>query len=77
MRTEFRPARLVLGLSFLLAAALYLTGLAGGADIPWWTALPLAAGALVLAAFAGLLGYGVRSARRRRADPADDPPPAG
>ncbi|MFJ4696770.1 MULTISPECIES: hypothetical protein [unclassified Streptomyces] len=76
MRTEFRPARLVLGLAFLLAAGLYLAGLAGADDIPWWTVLPLAAGALVLASVAGLLGYGVRRARRRRADPADDPPPA-
>nr|WP_239096439.1 hypothetical protein [Streptomyces sp. SID11385] len=61
----------------MLAAALYLSDLAGNDGIPWWTVLPLAGGALVLAAVAGLLGYGVRRARRRRADPADDPPPAG
>ncbi|MFJ4435438.1 hypothetical protein [Streptomyces sp. NPDC088923] len=77
MRTDFRPARLVLGLAFLLAAGLYLADLAGNNDIPWWTVLPLAGGALILATVAGLLGYGVRRARSRRADPADDPPPAG
>ncbi|WP_435246281.1 hypothetical protein [Streptomyces sp. NRRL F-5630] len=77
MRTEFRPGRLVLGLGFLLAAALYLADLVDSDGLPWWTVLPLAGGALVLAGMAGLLGYGVRRARRRRADPVDDPPPAG
>jgi hypothetical protein len=75
VRLDFRPGRLVLGLVFLLAAALYLADLAGGDSIPWWTVLPLAAGALLLAGAAGLLAYGVRRSRRRRADPADDPPP--
>ncbi|EDY46488.1 hypothetical protein [Streptomyces sp. SPB074] len=77
MRTEFRPARLVLGLAFLLSAGLYLAGLAGGDGVPWWTALPVAGGALLLAAVVGLIGYRVRRARRRRAAPAEDPPPAG
>ncbi|MFF8288284.1 hypothetical protein ACF068_03485 [Streptomyces sp. NPDC016309] len=70
-RHGFRPGRLVLGLTALGIAALYGGDVAGAWDTPWFAALPLLAGGLVLAGVAGWVGYRARRRRAARAASSD------
>ncbi|MEU6816510.1 hypothetical protein [Streptomyces sp. NPDC046860] len=64
LRHEFQPGRLVGGISLTAAGGLYLGDLRGLWDIPWFTAIPLAVGGLILA---GVTTAVTRAARRRNA----------
>ncbi|MET9734710.1 hypothetical protein ABZZ79_29955 [Streptomyces sp. NPDC006458] len=67
LRHEFRPGKLVAGLSVAAAGVLY-AGDAGGAwKTPWFVVIPIIVGGLCLAGVAGLVGRGMR--RRRGGDP--------
>ncbi|MEU7566006.1 hypothetical protein AB0A99_08320 [Streptomyces fradiae] len=61
---EFRPGRLVAGVTGLAVAAVYLGDAAGSWDAPWYAVVPLLSCGLSLAALAGWVGH---RARRRRA----------
>ncbi|WP_018543980.1 hypothetical protein [Streptomyces sp. LaPpAH-108] len=65
---EFQPGRLITGLAFAATAALYLGNAQHLWHIPWFTALPITAGALFLA---GVTGAATRAIRGRRRVPED------
>lgn len=65
-RHEFRPGRLIAGLSVLTAALLYGGDAAGAWHTPWFTAFPVVFGGLFLAGAVAALHYGVRRRRSRR-----------
>ncbi|MET8812604.1 hypothetical protein ABZW47_11405 [Streptomyces sp. NPDC004549] len=67
-RRDFHPGRLLAGLAFTTVAALYLGNAQHLWHIPWYTALPLTAGALFLA---GLTDAVARAIRGRRRAPED------
>ncbi|MET9957507.1 hypothetical protein ABZ128_00160 [Streptomyces sp. NPDC006326] len=71
-RHEFQPGRLLAGLVLLAAAVLYLLDATGGADLPWFLVLPMAAGGLALAALVGMVTYAVRRDRRDRISESSD-----
>ncbi|MFD8910135.1 MULTISPECIES: hypothetical protein [unclassified Streptomyces] len=62
-RREFQPGRLLAGLAFATVAALYIGDAQNLWHIPWFTALPITAGALFLA---GVTGAVARAIRRQR-----------
>jgi hypothetical protein len=63
LRHEFRPGRLVAGLS-LTAAGVAYAGDAGGLwDMPWFALIPMVVGGLCLAAAVGMIGHGAHSCR--------------
>ncbi|NSC23442.1 hypothetical protein FM076_20715 [Streptomyces albus subsp. chlorinus] len=66
MRHRFEPSRLLLGLSMITMAVLYLLDAAGELEIPFWVlpaVLPLA---LVLAGLTALLTFLIRRSVARR-----------
>ncbi|MFE7599642.1 hypothetical protein [Streptomyces sp. NPDC057494] len=67
---EFRPGRLLVGLTALTLAAVYAGDAAGAWTTPWYTAIPLLCGGLVTAALATWVAYRIRrrSARTRSSD---------
>ncbi|GAA0605780.1 hypothetical protein [Streptomyces crystallinus] len=63
-RHEFRPGRLIAGLTMLAVAVLF-AGDAGDAwQTPWYAVIPTACGGLSLAGLASWAAYGVRKRRR-------------
>ncbi|KUH37966.1 hypothetical protein NRO40_18305 [Streptomyces changanensis] len=66
-RGEFRPGRLVVGLTGLVVAVVYGGGAAGSWEPAWYTVVPLLGGGLGLAAAAAWAGYRVRRRRAARA----------
>ncbi|WP_228979970.1 hypothetical protein [Streptomyces sp. DH12] len=66
-RVEFRPGRLVVGLTGLAVAVVYGGGAAGAWDAAWYAVVPLLCGGLGLAAAAGWAGYRLRRRRAARA----------
>ncbi|MFD3357213.1 hypothetical protein [Streptomyces fradiae] len=71
---EFRPGRLVAGVTGLAVAAVYLGDAAGSWDAPWYAVVPLLSCGLPLAALAGWVGHRVRRRRTARSTPADGAP---
>ncbi|WP_030764240.1 hypothetical protein [Streptomyces sp. NRRL F-2664] len=71
-RHEFQPGRLIAGLVLMLAGVLHLVESTGGADVPWYAVVPMAAGGLTLAALVGLVTYAVRRDRRDRISESSD-----
>ncbi|GGU35458.1 hypothetical protein [Streptomyces lavendofoliae] len=70
-RHEFRPGRLVLGLTGLGIAALYAGDATGAWVTPWYAVLPLLGAGLVLAGVTGRLGHRARRRRAARAASSD------
>ncbi|MFE1575426.1 hypothetical protein [Streptomyces fradiae] len=68
---EFRPGRLVAGVTGLAVAAVYLGDAAGSWDAPWYAVVPLLSCGLSLAALAGWVGHRARRRRAARTTPAD------
>lgn len=64
-RHDFRPGRLVAGLSVLTAALLYGGDAAGAWHTPWFVAFPVVFGGLALAGTVAALHYMVRRRRAR------------
>ncbi|GAA3374540.1 hypothetical protein GCM10020367_38810 [Streptomyces sannanensis] len=64
LRHEFRPGRLVAGLTLLTTAVAFAGDAAGDWHTPWYAAIPLITMGLFLAALVSGIDYGVR--RRRR-----------
>ncbi|GGP90772.1 hypothetical protein [Streptomyces roseolilacinus] len=71
LRHEFRPGRLVAGVTGLVVATVYGGDAAGSWDVPWYAAVPILFCGLVLAAAAAWAGYRVRRRRAARAASAD------
>ncbi len=67
---EFRPGRLVAGVTALAVAAVYLGDAAGSWDAPWYAVVPLLSCGLPLAALAGWVGHRARRRRAARTTPA-------
>ncbi|MGW8766602.1 hypothetical protein ACWGN5_29350 [Streptomyces sp. NPDC055815] len=67
---EFRPGRLLVGLTALALAAVYAGDAAGAWTTPWYAVVPLLCGGLGTAAFATWFAYRIRrrSARSRSSD---------
>ncbi|MEW2547472.1 hypothetical protein AB0910_17140 [Streptomyces sp. NPDC047002] len=70
-RREARPGRLIVGLAALATAVLYGGDAAGAWHTRWYTALPLLAAALALAAVVGIVGHAVRRRRPGRSESTD------
>ncbi len=72
---EFRPGRLVVGLTALALAALYAGDAAGAWTTPWYVVIPVLCGGLGVAGLVTWVAYGIRrrSARRRSTDSIDAP----
>ncbi|MFF9425905.1 hypothetical protein [Streptomyces sp. NPDC014746] len=67
---EFRPGRLLAGLTALAVAAVYAGDAAGAWTTPWYTVIPVLCGGLGTAALATWVVYRIRrrSARTRSSD---------
>ncbi|MEU2163862.1 hypothetical protein QRN89_21130 [Streptomyces chengbuensis] len=65
LRHEFRPGRLIAGAAALGTAAAYLGDATGAWRTPWFTAVPVMSGGLILAAVVTFVHYRLR--RRRSA----------
>jgi hypothetical protein len=70
-RHEFQPGRCISGLVLITVGVLYAADAAGVWDVPWFVAIPLVGGGLLLAALAGLTARLIRGGRRRARDEAD------
>ncbi|QPK47506.1 hypothetical protein H4W23_24655 [Streptomyces gardneri] len=73
---EFRPGRLLVGLTALTLVAVYAGDLAGAWTAPWYGVVPVLCAGLGTAGFAGWLSYEIRrrrSARSLSADSSDAP----
>ncbi|MFG2330458.1 hypothetical protein ACGFMM_12595 [Streptomyces sp. NPDC048604] len=66
LRHEFRPGRLLAGVTALGVATLYGGDAAGTWSTPWYAALPLTFGGMTLAGLAAWAAYGVRRRGARR-----------
>ncbi|MZD09766.1 hypothetical protein GTW43_32490 [Streptomyces sp. SID5785] len=66
MRHEFFPGRLLAGIVLMVAAGMYLADAGGVWTAPWWVAVPVVCGGLVVAGSVGALAQLVRVRRRRR-----------
>ncbi|CAL9517135.1 hypothetical protein [Streptomyces sp. enrichment culture] len=76
LRHEFRPGRLVAGVTGLAVAVVYGGDAAGRWDAEWYAALPILGGGMASAALAGWAGYRLRrrrAARTASTDGADAP----
>ncbi|MER5888391.1 hypothetical protein ABT160_31605 [Streptomyces sp. NPDC001941] len=67
LRHEFRPGRLIAGLTALGIAAAFAGDAAGEWDTPWFVVVPVLTGGLVLAGTATWIAYGMRRRRALRA----------
>ncbi|MFD8208187.1 hypothetical protein ACFV2S_17550 [Streptomyces sp. NPDC059695] len=67
---EFRPGRLLVGLTALVLAAVYAGDAAGAWTTPWYTVIPVLSGGLGAAALTTWVAYRIRrrSARTRSSD---------
>ncbi|GAQ55151.1 hypothetical protein [Streptomyces acidiscabies] len=65
-RHEFRPGRLLAGLFFALAGAVYAGDAGGLWETPWMAMVPLVLFGLVLAGAAGATARAVRKRRARK-----------
>ncbi|MER5966574.1 hypothetical protein [Streptomyces sp. NPDC002057] len=72
---EFRPGRLLAGLTALGLAAVYAGDAAGAWTTPWYAVIPLLCGGLGLAGLATWVAYRIRrrSARSLSSDSTDAP----
>ncbi|WSV40685.1 hypothetical protein OG462_26685 [Streptomyces sp. NBC_01077] len=72
---EFRPGRLIAGLSALTLAGLYAGDATGAWTTPWYVVFPVLCGGLGLAGLATWIAYRVRrrAARSRSSDSTDAP----
>lgn len=72
---EFRPGRLVVGLTALALAALYAGDAAGEWRTPWYAVVPLLCGGLGVASLVTWVAYLIRRrvARNRSTDSTDAP----
>ncbi|CAM5630714.1 hypothetical protein GCM10010230_58030 [Streptomyces narbonensis] len=73
---EFRPGRLIVGLTALTLAAVFAGDLAGAWTTPWFGVVPVLCAGLGTAGFAGWMTYEIRrrrSARSRSTDSTDAP----
>ncbi|MCX4982921.1 hypothetical protein OG259_16760 [Streptomyces sp. NBC_00250] len=72
---EFRPGRLIVGLTALTLAAVYAGDAAGAWTTPWYAVIPVLCGGLGLAGLVTWVVYRVRrrSARSRSSDSTDAP----
>lgn len=73
---EFRPGRLIVGLTALTLAAVYTGDLAGAWTTPWFAVVPVLCCGLGTAGFAGWFAYEIRrrrSARSLSTDSSDAP----
>lgn len=68
---EFRPGRLVAGVTGLAVAIVYAGDAAGSWDAAWYTAVAILFCGMALAALAAWGGYRVRRRRAARAASAD------
>lgn len=68
---EFRPGRLVAGVTGLAVATVYAGDAAGSWDAAWYAAVPILFCGMALAALAAWAGYRVRRRRAARAASAD------
>lgn len=66
IRHPFEPARLLLGLVLLGAAAAYLMDASGAWEVPFWALLIIVPSALVLAGMTALVTLLARRALARR-----------
>ncbi|MCX5392662.1 hypothetical protein OG580_21995 [Streptomyces sp. NBC_00094] len=76
LRHEFRPGRLLAGLTALALAAVYAGDLAGAWTTPWYAVIPVLCGGLGTAALATWVAYRIRrrrSARNVSSDSTDAP----
>lgn len=71
LRHDFRPGRLVAGVSFLLAGVIYAGDAGGLWETPWFVVIPVVTAGLCLAAATGGVA---RSIRRRRGRPSRGTP---
>ncbi|MFC9279320.1 hypothetical protein [Streptomyces collinus] len=62
-RHEFRPGRLVVGLSLTAAGAVFAGDAAGWWQTPWFVMIPLVVGGLVLGGVTSAVARGMRSRR--------------
>ncbi|MEV8587860.1 hypothetical protein AB0424_13090 [Streptomyces sp. NPDC051180] len=73
---EFRPGRLLAGLTALALAALYAGDAAGAWTTPWYAGIPVLSGGLGAAGLATWIAYRIRrrrSARKASTDSTDAP----
>lgn len=72
---EFRPGRLVVGLTALALAAVYAGDAAGKWSTPWYAVVPVLCGGLGTAAVVTWVAYRIRrrSARSRSSDSTEAP----
>ncbi|MGA5219380.1 hypothetical protein ACPCAE_25400 [Streptomyces cinereoruber] len=72
---EFRPGRLLVGLTALALTALYAGDLAGAWTPPWYAVVPVLCGGLGAAALATWAAYRIRrrSARSRSSESTEVP----
>ncbi|MEX0172723.1 hypothetical protein [Streptomyces sp. LMG1-1-1.1] len=72
---EFRPGRLLAGLTALALAALYAGDAAGAWTTPWYAVIPVLCGGLGLAGLVTWVAYRIRrrSARKRSTDSTEAP----
>ena len=75
IRHRFEPARLLLGLVLLFAAAAYLMDASGEWEVPFWVLIVLMPLAFLMAGFTALMTYIARRFLARRRESA--PPPLG
>ncbi|MFG3252261.1 hypothetical protein [Streptomyces sp. NPDC048172] len=75
IRHRFEPARLLLGLVLLFAAAAYLMDASGEWEVPFWVLLVLMPLALLMAGFTALMTFLARRFLDRKRETA--PPPLG
>nr|WP_242426807.1 MULTISPECIES: hypothetical protein [unclassified Streptomyces] len=72
---EFRPGRLLVGLTALALAAVYAGDAAGSWTTPWYAVFPVLGGGLGVAGIATWVAYRIRrrTARSRSSDSTDAP----
>jgi hypothetical protein len=72
---EFRPGRLLVGLTALALAAVYAGDATGAWTTPWYLVIPVLCGGLGVAGLTSWVAYRIRrrSARSRSSDSTDAP----
>lgn len=76
LRHEFQPGKLVAGIVLIGVGITYFGDARGAWETPWFLALPVICGGLVLAAVAAATGYGIRRRARRTASSENEEAPA-
>ncbi|WRZ48998.1 hypothetical protein OG622_19385 [Streptomyces sp. NBC_01314] len=81
LRHEFRPGKLIAGLSLSAAGVAYLGDAGDAWETPWFVVIPLVVGGLCLAGAVGFLDHAIRglraSGRTGPTGPADATGPTG